>query len=416
MFVEKLVCSKCGSEFSPASLYFSCPKCGERLDIFYDYNKISEIISKDELKKRGPSVWKYTELLPIQDSSKIISLGEGGTPLIRSKRLAEKLGLRELYIKDETRNPTGSFKDRPIVVGISRVNEFGIKNVVTASSGNAAASLAAYSAKLGLNCVAFVPENAPTEKISQLRLYGAMVVRVKRNGFLGDPTVKMMELTHKEFGWAPVPSFGKFNPYQMEGPKTIAYEISEQLNYQVPDWVFIPVGGGGLFAGNYKGFKEFEILGFIDTIPHLVAIQSEGCAPLVKAWKEKKPLETWESPKTVAGGLADPYTWDWDLVFKGLRESKGIAEEVNDNLILEAQRLLARYEGIFVEPSGAASLAGLLRMLDEGHIDKGDSIVIEATGIGFKDLKSISSYTEEVPIIEPSLPSLKYVLEKYKLR
>jgi len=410
MFVEKLVCSKCGEEYSPDSLYFSCPKCGERLDVFYDYQKISEALSKDELRKRAPGVWKYMELLPIKDPSKIVSLGEGGTPLIKSKRLAEKLGLRELYIKDETRNPTGSFKDRPIVVGISKVNEFGIKNVVTASSGNAAAALAAYSARLGLNCVAFVPEDAPSEKVSQLRLYGATVVRVKRDGFLGDPTVRMMELAHREFGWAPVPSFGKFNPYQMEGPKTIAYEISEQLDYQVPDWVFIPVGGGGLFAGNYRGFKEFETLGFIDKIPHLVAVQAEGCAPLAKAWKENKPLETWENPKTVAGGLADPYTWDWDLVFKGLKESKGTAEAVNDNRILEAQRLLARYEGIFVEPSGAASLAGLIKMLEEGSIDWGDSIVVEATGTGFKDLKAISTYVEGVPVIEPSLEALERIV------
>ena len=410
MFVEKLVCSKCGEEYSPNALYFGCPKCGERLDIIYEYDAISEVLSKELLERRRAGVWKYKELLPIADHSKIVSLGEGGTPLIKAKRLAGHLGLKKLYIKDETRNPTGSFKDRPIVVGISKVNEFGLKNVVIASSGNAAAALAAYSAKLGFRCVAFVPENAPNEKVAQLRLYGATVIRVRRGNTLGDPTVKMMELVHKEFGWAPVPSFGKFNPYQMEGPKTMAYEILEDLNYQVPDWVFIPVGGGGLFAGNYKGFKEFKILGFTSDIPHLVAIQAEGCAPLVRAWKEKRPIKTWENPKTIAGGLADPYTWDWDLVFRGLKESKGVAEAVSDELILEAQRILARYEGIFVEPSGAVSLAGLIKALNKGLIDRDDLVVIEATGTGFKDLKTISSYMVEVPIVEPSLDSLEQSL------
>ncbi|MBC7109149.1 MAG: threonine synthase [Methanomassiliicoccales archaeon] len=411
MYVEKLVCSKCKREYPPDSIYFSCPECEERVDIVYDYSKISEVFSKEDLKRRKPGVWKYKELLPISDPSKIVSLGEGGTPLIKSKRLAEKLGLKNLYIKDETRNPTGSFKDRPIVVGISKANEFGLRNVVTASSGNAAAALAAYSARLGFRCVAFVPEEAPDEKIAQLRLYGATVVRVKKRDELGDPTVKMMELAYKSFGWVPIPSFGKFNPYQMEGPKTVAYEILEDLNYQVPDWVFIPVGGGGLFAGNYRGFKEFEILDFVEGIPGLVAVQAEGCAPLVVAWKKQKPIETWENPKTVAGGLADPYTWDGDLVLKGIKETRGFAEAVSDDLILKAQKLLARYEGIFVEPSGAASLAGLLEALDAGKIDGEDLVIIEATGTGFKDLKVISSYLTGVPTIYPSLESLKQLFK-----
>jgi len=167
---------------------------------------------------------------------------------------------------------------------------------------------------------------------------------------------------------------------------------------------------GGLFVGNYKGFKEFKVLGFTSDIPHLVAIQAEGCAPLVRAWKKKRPIKTWENPKTIAGGLADPYTWDWDLVFRGLKESKGVAEAVSDELILEAQRILARYEGIFVEPSGAASLAGLIKALNKGLIDRDDLVVIEATGTGFKDLKTISSYMVDVPIVEPSLDSLEQSL------
>jgi threonine synthase len=409
-FVTRMRCSACGRDYSPDEKVYMClKKDGGRLDLDYDYSAIAEKVSKKNLAERAPFLWKYFEFLPLKSEKNAVTLNEGGSPLLKAESLGEKIGLRNLYLKDETRNPTGSFKDRSMTVGVSKAVEFGVRTVATASSGNAAASLAAYSAKAGLKCFAFVLESASTAKIAQIRLHGTRVVKVKPAEEGKDPTVQMLQKVIEEYGWYPCPSFGPFNPYQVEGPKTISYEIAEQLGWKLPDWIIIPVGSACLFAGVWKGFRDFKEIGFIDFMPKLAAIQSTGCAPLVKAFREKKSLrelEPWKNPRTVAGGLADVFPWDADVALNVLKKS-GTAEEVPDEDILKAQKLLASLEGVFAEPSGVASLAGLIKLAEKGVIEKDETVVALITGSGLKDPEATMKMEGEVPTIKPDIEEFK---------
>jgi threonine synthase len=403
-------CAQCGNEYPPDEKICMClSKDDGRLDIYYNYSALAARVNKKMLSKRAPSVWKYHEFLPVKSKRNIVTLGEGGTPLLKASNLARDMGLRNLYLKDETRNPTGSFKDRSMTVGVSKALEFNIKTVATASSGNAAASLAAYSAKAGLKCFAFVLEFASFAKIAQIRLYGADVVKVRTVEEGKDPTVQMLRMAVEKYGWYPCPSYGPFNPYQVEGPKTMSYEIIEQLNWSLPDWIIVPVGSACLLTGVWKGLTDFHKIGFIDSMPRLAAIQPTGCAPLVRAFKEgKKSFETkpWKRPNTIAGGLADFLPWDRDAALVALR-NRGTAEAVSDEEILKAQRLLASTEGIFAEPSGVASLAGLIRLLDEGVVGKDETVVVLITGSGLKNPEAVMKTFKEVSTIKPSIEELE---------
>ncbi|MFW9933958.1 MAG: threonine synthase [Candidatus Thorarchaeota archaeon] len=414
-YVTHLRCPKCGAKYtlSQNPQFCKTPKCENRIDIFYDFSKLKEVISKETLKKRPVGVWRYFELLPILDRKSIITLGEGGTPLLRSRRLAKYLGVRELYIKDETRNPTWSFKDRPMTVGVSKANEQGSTTLASASSGNAAAALAAYCAHAGFSCYCFVPDIAPMGKIAQLLLYGAKVVRLRGLHKGDDPTVKLLRDACAEYGWTPCPSFGPFNPYQAEGPKTLAYEIIEQLDWQVPDVVYVQVGGGGLLGGQWRGFTDFETLGLVKEHPRMVAVQATGCPPLVQAYQTNQDpfkIIPYTSPHSVAEGLCDPLPWDGDLALAAVRDSKGSALAVDDEAILHAQQLLAKFEGIFAEPSGVTGLAGLINHLESGVQDPSETILIEATGGGLKDQDIVIQRVSKPPVIDPDLKQLRNAL------
>ncbi len=379
----ELVCTKCSKHYTEKDKAYWC-ECGEKLDVLMNLADLP--LNREELIRREvsqlPIIEKYFELLPLHNRE-IIDLGEGGTHMLKSKRLAQHTGLKNLYIKNETTNPTGSFKDRPITVGLNKAIEHGASTVATASSGNAATSLAAGAAKAGLRCIAFVPEGIPGSKAAQLQFYGAEVYRCKKTSD-EDPTAACLkEICQQREDVIPVPSFGNFNPYQIEGAKTMAYEIAEQY---LPQHVVIPVGGAGLLLGTWKGFSEFHTLGIIDKMPRIHAVQAEGCAPLVRSFRESQPIRTWEKAGTVANGLADPYTWDGDVALVGVRATEGRALAVNDAAILEAQRALAKYEGIFAEPTGAVSLAGALALAEQGIIGKDESVCVPITGSGFKDL------------------------------
>lgn len=385
-----------------------------RLDIFYDYSALAEKLDKRTLAARSPGVWKYSELLPIRDKENVVSLEAGGTPLLKSSGLANEIGLRSLYLKDETRSPTGSFKDRSMTVGVSKAVEFGVETTVTASSGNAAAALAAHSAKAGLRCYAFVLESASEAKLAQIRLYGAQVMRVKAVEEGVDPTVQMLSMVVEKYGWYPCPSFGPFNPYQVEGPKTMAFEIAEQMDWNVPDWVLVPTGSGCLLAGLWKGFRDFRKLGFVDSSPRLVAVQPKGCAPIVRAFDQKKEpfeIEPWGRPDTIAGGLTDVFPWDGDAALTALRETGGTAEAVSDKEILQAQRLLASREGIFAEPTGVASLAGLIKLVDKGVVKRDESVVVLVTGAGLKDPEIVTSQFRKAPTIRPAPKEFESVIQ-----
>ena len=384
-----------------------CPeKDGGRLDIYYDYSAIAEKVDRKNLAERPSGVWKYFEFLPVKNKKNIVTLEAGGTPLIRASRLAEKIGLKNLYLKDETRNPTGSFKDRSMTVGVSKAVEFGVNTTATASSGNAAAALAAHSAKAELKCYAFVLESAPEIKLAQIRLYGTVVMRVKTIEKGKDPTVQMLLMVSEKYGWYPCPSFGPFNPYQVEGPKTMTYEILEQLGWRSPDWVMVPTGSGCLLTGIWKGFNDFHTIDFIGSMSKLVAVQPEGCAPLVRAFKTNKgpfEVEPWDRATTIAGGLSDVFPWDGDAGLTALRETGGTAEAVSDKEILEAQKLLASTEGIFAEPTGVASLAGLIKLVNEGVIKRDENVVVLITGSGLKDPKAATNQFKKALTIKPDL-------------
>jgi threonine synthase len=404
-----LRCSKCGRMYAPHDRVMMCKEDAGRLNIEYDYNSME--IDRKVFEGRRGGLWKYRELLPIENDKHVVTLGEVQTPLLRCDRLGRTLGVSNLYVKDETKSPTASFKDRPMTVGVSKAIEFGFDTVVSASSGNAAAALAAYSARAGVTCYAFVPEMASLGKIAQLNMFGAHVVRLRGLETGVDPTVKMLKLVCERFGWYPCPSMGAFNPYQSEGPKTMSYEIVEQLGWTAPDWVFAGVGGGGLLAGNWKGYQEFKRLGLVEGYPHMVAVQSSGCAPLVRAFDEKMDphdIVPWEHPDSVATGLMDPFPWDGDAALEALRESSGTAVKVSNEEILDAQRILAKTEGIFGEPSGVTALAGLIRLRNQNEISRDDRVVVEMTGSGLKDLSVMGSAS--APLIDPNISDLQKAL------
>jgi threonine synthase len=387
-----------------------------RLDIYYNYEEISRILTRDVLEKRPFNMWRYLELLPVPSRDYIVSLGEGGSPLLKAMRLGEKLGLRNLYLKDETRNPTGSFKDRAMSVSISMALYFNYKKAVIASSGNAAASLAAYGARANIEVYALVPHFASRSKISQLLMYGAKVIKIRWLE-AEDPTVKMMRILYEKYSFYPSPSFGVFNPYQVEGPKTISMEIIEQLQWQTPDQVFIPTGAASLLTGVYKGFRDFNKLGFIDKYPKLIAVQPEGNHPLVRAWRERVDpfnIKPWEKPpQTIATGLEDTYPWDGDMGLRALYDTKGYGVVVSDEEIVKAMKLLASLEGIFAEPSGAAGLAGLIKAVEEKLVDRDEVVVVLVTGHGLKDVDIAMKITSEPPTINPSEEELLNTIKTY---
>ncbi|UCG90413.1 MAG: threonine synthase, partial [Candidatus Heimdallarchaeota archaeon] len=378
--------------------------CGFRLRIHFNYERLKEVITKENLQRRPFAHWRYREFFPLRKYQNIIDLGGGGTPLLPSRRLGkEKFGLKNLYFKIETGNPSGSFKDRPISVGVSKGVELNTEIFTAASSGNAATALATYGARAGKKVVVFVPEQAPKGKLSQLDYLGATVIRVKEAVEGQDPSVTLFRMAYETFGWMPSPSFGPFNPFQFEGTKSLAFELCEQFKWNPPDWVILATGSGGLLAGTHKGFKEFEELDFITKIPRHVAVQPEECAPVVNGvLKKVSPLEfqDWEkTPRTVAGGLADPHPWDADSALAAIYDSSGTAVAVSEEAILRTQRWIAQYEGIFGEPSGTAGLAGLEVLVERGEIDSSDHVVVPITGIGFKDPEVLIRKTTLAPPI-----------------
>jgi threonine synthase len=395
--VKKIICSKCGSLYDPASNPVLCEKQDfGRLDLIYDFESIKESLSRSSLRSRANrEIWRYGELLPVEERN-AAHLFEGRTPLIHASRLGQKLRLSNLYLKDETRNPTSSFKDRAMAVGTAKATEMGVKRTVTASSGNAASSLAAYSAALGLECYAFVPDNVSQGKLYQLHVFGSKISRVSESKESAiDPTVKLMlELVKKE-GVYPCPSFGPFNPYQVEGPKTIIYELVEQLGWQVPDYIFVPAGSGCLAAGIWKGINDFLEIGIISSLPRLVLVQPEGNPTLVNAVNSGTPFEDirrTQIPHSIASGLLDPYPWDGDAAIKAVRATKGTAVTVSDEEIVEAIFDVASTEGIFAEASGAVGLAAAKKMSEQGSIRASESTVVLVTGSGLKEVNRLSEF------------------------
>ncbi|NWF94956.1 MAG: pyridoxal-phosphate dependent enzyme [Candidatus Thorarchaeota archaeon] len=401
-------CAKCGKTYDLDTVPCN-DGCGGRIDITLDIEGLKEVISWKVIEKRSGGVRRFIDLMPLRSAKSHVYLGEGDTPLIKSRRLAELMSLNRLFLKNETLNPTGSFKDRPVSVGVSRAVEDGARCVVAASSGNAAAAMSAYAASAGLKAVVLVPEAAPRAKLVHLKTLGADVFRVRSSGEGVDPTTDLLEQACNRFGWTPVPSFGPFNCFQFEGTKTLGYEVACEMRLDPPDWILFPTGSGGLMAGTMKGLLEFRDMGLIDDVPRPVVVQPEGCAPIVRAARREghsETIERWGEPMTVAGGLADPYPWDWDAAIKYLKATGGTAVAVKDEMIEQYVTRLAKTEGIFAEPSGVAALPGLEMLLGDGVIDATDTVLVPITGSGFKDLETAARLAGEVPVIPPDVNQL----------
>nr|MDO8134678.1 threonine synthase [Candidatus Njordarchaeum guaymaensis] len=409
-------CAECGKEYPLTEMLYSCPACAPKgmlrgtLDVEYDYEEARSRLSRETLQGRKTPFWKYGELLPVFDESFIVTLGEGNTPLLKADKLASSIGAGKLYLKNETRNPTWSFKDRVFTVMISKALEYGRNTVVVASTGNAAAAASAYSAKAGIRCYIFVSETTSTAKITQMLMHEAKVIKLK--GGLLEAGSLALEAS-KQFGWFHVTTGKSMQPYSTEGPKTLAYEIAEQLDWEVPDNVVVPVGGGDTLGGIWKGFKDLKEIGLIDKLPRMVAAQAEGAPLVVKAFRENKeffqvmPIE----PKTIAAGIkVGILTGPWPL--NALKESDGEAETVTDGEIIQAEKLMAKKEALFAEPASAAPLAVLKKLLNQGKISKMECNVCIITGAGLKDIDSLEKYLESPPIIKPDMRILKSLLEQ----
>ncbi|WP_423793450.1 threonine synthase [Methanocaldococcus indicus] len=371
-------CIECGKEYNVNEVVYTC-ECGGLLEIIYDYDSIE--LDRDSFKGREFGVWRYIELLPVKDKDKIVSLKEGNTPLYRCKNLEKELGIKELYVKNEGANPTGSFKDRGMTVGVSLANVLGVDVVGCASTGNTSASLAAYSAKANKKCIVLLPEGkVALGKLAQAMFYGAMVIEIAGNF---DKALEMVrKLAENKYLYL----LNSVNPFRLEGQKTIGFEIAEQLNWDVPDRVVVPVGNAGNISAIWKGFKEFYKIGLIDNLPKMTGIQAEGAKPIVEAFKRgDKDIKPYDNPETVATAIRIGNPVNAKKALDAIYSSNGYAESVSDEEILEAQKLLARREGIFVEPASASSIAGLKKLLEEGVIDRDERVVCITTGHGLKD-------------------------------
>ena len=378
-------CVSCNEERSVDDMFFRCKKCNEPLEVKYDYSKLNTLLDNDSFQKRTWDVWRYRELLPVNNKLNMLTLMEGGTPLIKSTTLAKHLGIKELYLKDETRNPTWSYKDRGTAVGVSKAIEVKAEAVAAASTGNMGSSISAYSAKAGIRCIILITAKTPIEKVVQILIHGANTIAVDQ------PYPELYRMIFEMSEKYRIYLVHSDSPMRVEGQKTGAFEVCEQLGWITPDKVIIPTSSGGNISAYWKGFREFKAIRLIDRVPNMVCIQAAGCAPIVKAFKEgKEKPELWPSPETVAHSISnpDPSLASGRRCLNLLRESDGIAEDVSDDEILSAQKLLATTEGIFAEPAAAASIAGLKKLINNGNIDEDDRVVCVITGAGLKDVKS----------------------------
>jgi len=406
MYQDKLHCNDCGANYD-LEIYYNCPTCGGILDVIYNLPLDPDPDLFDKDYKKG--IWRFRNLLPLGNDYTPVSLQEGNTPILKSNAIAKRIDLDNLYLKDETRNPTGAFKDRPISVALSVALSQGSETVITASTGNAGAAVACYAAQAGVDAVVLAPEATPFNKLLQISSYGAKVVKIEGSF---SRCFELAQQASEEFNWVNLTSTF-LNPYSVEGDKTVAYEIFEQMS-KVPDWVVVPTGAGPLLVGCYKGFKELKELGFTDKIPAMAGIQSEGCEPIVKAFENDEPeVSSWESPTTIASGIADPlqgYGKDGTYTLNVIRKSGGIAMSIPDKDIVAGVIELASEEGIFAEPAGATSIVALPKLIKQGFISREDSVICLITGGGFKDSDPISKILDSPITITADLRELEKVI------
>jgi threonine synthase len=384
-FAQEILCPRCHNRFSLSQLLNLC-SCGSPLLVRYALKTASASLAKSSLRDRAPTLWRYRELLPLEDDANLVSLGEGFTPLLQAKTLARQVGVQRLWIKDEAQNPTGSFKDRGLSLAVSRAKELGVKKVAIPSAGNAGGSLSAYAARAGIEAHVFMPKDTPLANQIEAQQYGAHLTLV--DGLITDCGRLIAERKAAE-GWFDVSTLKE--PYRVEGKKTMGYEIAEQLNWSLPDVIIYPTGGGTGLIGMWKAFKEMEELGWIGSRrPRMVSVQASGCAPIVKAFSEGKEMaDPWSQAETVASGLRVPQAAGDFLMLRALRESSGTAVSVSDDEMLAEIPRIGRAEGIFFCPEGAACVAALRRLTQQRWIKTTDEVVVFNTASGLKYLDVI---------------------------
>jgi threonine synthase len=385
MFFTHLDCSSvCGAgPFDPRQPHFLCPSCGLPLLARYDLSA-ARAWSRESLRDRPPNMWRYRELMPLLPGDQPVTLGEGLTPLLHAKRLGTTLGLDRLFIKDESLNPTNSFKARGQSAAITRAKALGAHTITLPTAGNAGNAAAAYSAAAGLGCEVYIPKDAKKPFIDECRLYGANVTLV--DGLITDAG-RMAAEKGKPLGWYDVSTLKE--PYRVEGKKTMGYELAEQFNWVLPDWIVYPTGGGTGLVGMWKAFDELEAIGWIPAgrRPKMVSVQAEGCAPIVRAFEQGAPKAvTWENAHTVADGLRVPRAIGDFLILEAVRESGGTALAVADAEMVHDMVAIGSHEGVSAAPEGGAALSAIRRLVAEGRIESHETVVLFNTGGALKYL------------------------------
>ncbi|ASS99458.1 threonine synthase [Geobacillus thermocatenulatus] len=398
-YVSHLYCPKCERTYDVDHIHQPC-ECGSPLLVAYDLESMRQKVKRDVLREREANLWRYHELLPVKHPEHIVSLGEGMTPLVPMPRLGRKIGIEALYMKDEGVIPTGTFKARGAAVGVSKAKELGVKQLVMPTNGNAGAAWSLYAARAGIRATVVMPVDAPELTRKECAIAGAELYLV--NGLISDAG-QIVAKAIREYGWYDASTLKE--PYRIEGKKTMGLEIAEQFSWRLPDVILYPTGGGVGLIGIYKAIKELQALGWVDgRMPRLVAVQAEHCAPIVKAWQEKKrESEFWPNAHTVAFGINVPKALGDFLVLEAVYETDGCAVAIGDEAILAEQRTVAELEGAFICPEGAAAFAAARKLRESGWIRDGETVVVLNTGTGLKyaDLVQVAP-----PVLEPgdSLP------------
>ena len=400
-------CLKCGRILPAKPSLTTCPDCGGLLDIEYDYDAIRWELNRNTLSAcRELSMWRYLEFLPVEGIGRRPRLRVGWSPLYEAEGLARKLGLSRLFIKDDGVNPTASLKDRASAMAVVKAEEAGAEVIACSSTGNAASSLAGNAAAAGFPTYIFVPSRAPKGKVSQLMIFGAHVISVDSSY---EDTFKLSQQAIERYGW--YNRNAAINPFLMEGKKTVALEIAEQLGWHMPDFVALSVGDGCTIAGVWKGLKDLHATGLIDRLPRLLSVQAEGCCPLNRAIAENKPWEPMEE-NTLADSIAVGVPRNADKALRAIRESHGVVVNVSDQEILDAAKLLGRTCGVFGEPAGVAGTAGVKKAVEKGLIPAEASVVSIVTGNGLKDTPNAIRAAGEPVRIGPSMDELLAVMER----
>lgn len=408
--VLKMKCVKCGREYEESEILYTCSECGIDgiLDAVLDYDAIKREMTPDYFRHNTDySLWRYLPSIPIDDNQGIQPLQVGWTPLYEIQKLSKETGLKSIYVKDDSRNPTASLKDRASAVGVAKAIELGRNVMCAASTGNAASSLSGFAASAGIKTYIFVPQTAPEAKVTQLLIYGSNVFLVKGTY---DEAVELCFKASEEFGW--YNRSCAINPYLVEGKKTVAFEICEQLGWKAPDIAVVAVGDGCTIAGVWKGFKECFQLGLTDKLPRIIGIQAADSNPVTRAFNNKTYRFEYKKPRTIADSISVGIPRNGIKALNAVNESKGCMLDVSDEEILHAMKQLAQRTGIFGEPAGVTSFAGIMKMNELGMLSGSERVVSIVSGSGLKDIKSAAMAAGKAAIVAPDIEEVRSFLNK----